>query len=885
MQKSSISSCGALAGALAFSAALLASGAARSSVITPWVGTATKALPPVQSITRTPVAVGMPLHLIVSLRLRNADALKTYIHNQHTPGNPQYGSVLSTQQFIDTYAPTAAQAQAVRDYLAQSGFANIKIAANRALITADATAAAAQLAFNTQIVQYQVGGRTVFSNTSDAQVPLALGDTVLAVLGLQNVAQATTHRQMARSFDSPVAQGVPAPVLVSGDPTAATLQASFTAADFRRAYNADAAPDGSNTTVAIISAGTDLVQVRADLQQAERDAGLPYIPTTVVQTEPVPDPQASENDGEWDLDSQSASGIAYNVKQIIFYNGTNLDTGITLGANQFATDNIAKALNISIGGCELINAVVGAVATDDQAFMQAVAQGQTVFVSSGDSGAACAVLINLATPQSGVPQQAEYPASSPYVVAVGGTSLFLDADGNYALETAWNAGGGGTSLIETAPDWQTATGVIPPLGLRGVPDVAMNAGFNLSPAAAFYSTADTVIAGRHAGVIGTSLSSPLSMGVWARMQTAHCNSFGFAAPMYYALDTTGGPLSAAIGFNDTILGTNGGYLATPGWDYTTGFGTFDVKAVNDALPSAECAANVAPQASLLASLGFGTAPVSIAFDASGSSDADGDAIDWYVMDFGDGSPVVFTHSASIPAHNYTAPGSYTASLSVRDARGAASAVTTMPITIRGTPLACTAPGVLAVTDTAAPSLEGVDPQQGDGSDDLQFVWIGEPADQANKLVFTMKVAALASLPPQYRWVTYFTAADGTLYYVSMSTNDGPTPVFAYGLHGYDPAAGVSTFQPLGALDEASNYNADGTITLVLDMAAEGLAAPLHAGDKLSEISASVRVSSADDSSGTTAAGAGLTVDGAGDPNPYAVVGYGGCDRIFAGAFD
>src|SRR5262249_1073559 len=162
------------------------------------------------------------------------------------------------------------------------------------------------------------------------------------------------------------------------------LTASYTAADFRHAYDADAAPDGSNTTVAIITAGTDLVQVRANLQQAERDAGLPYVPTTVVQTEPVPDPQATDNDGEWDLDSQSSSGIAWNVKQIVFYNGAALDTGITLGTNRFVSDNLAKALNISIGGCEIVNSVVGAIATDDQAFMQAQAQGQTVFVSSGD---------------------------------------------------------------------------------------------------------------------------------------------------------------------------------------------------------------------------------------------------------------------------------------------------------------------------------------------------------------------------------------------------------------------------------------------------------------------------------------------------------------------
>lgn len=868
-------------------AAVLFSAATSAYALSPWVSTATKALPPVASIARTPLPSDTPLRVIVSLQLRDKNGLKAFIRNQHTPGNPQYGTVMSTPQFMAAHAPSAEQAQAVRDYLAQAGLDNIDIASNRLLLTAQGTAAAVQSAFNTQLVQYQIDGKTVYSNASDAQVPLELGGTVLAVLGLQNVARPVIHRQSARHFDLPVPRGatLPLPAAISnGDPTSATLTASYTAADFRRAYDADAAPDGSATTVAIISAGTDLVQVRADLQQAERDAGLPYVPVSVVQTEPVADPQVSENDGEWDLDSQSASGIAYNVKQIIFYNGTGLDTGITLGANRFAADNIAKALNISIGGCEVLNAVIGDLDTDDQAFMQAAAQGQTVFVSSGDAGAACGVVINLATPQAGVPQQAEYPASSPYVVAVGGTSLFVDGDGNYALETAWTAGGGGTSVVESAPDWQTSSGVVPVPLMRGVPDVSMNAGFNLSPAAAFYSTADTVVAGRHEGVIGTSLSSPLSMGVWARLQSAHCNTFGFAAPMYYALDSAGGLLSSASGFNDTLIGSNGGYAATPGWDYTTGFGSFDVKAVNDALPAATCAVNQAPHAQLTASAQRGAAPVSISFDASSSSDTDGDAIEWYVVDFGDGSPVLFTQSAAIPAHTYGAPGKYTASMSVRDARGAVSSMATVPITITGTPLSCAAPGVLAITDTAAPSLEGVDPQQGDGSDDLQYVWIAEPVDRFGKIIFTMKVASLASVPSGYRWVTYFTAADGTLYYVSMSTNDGPTPAFAYGIHGYDPAAGASTFQQLGTLDAASGFNADGTITLILDKAAAGMTAPLRAGDRLTSISASVRVSSADDASGTAGAGAGLTVDGAGDPNDYVVVDVG-CDRLFADGFE
>ncbi|MGH8539749.1 MAG: PKD domain-containing protein, partial [Stenotrophobium sp.] len=640
----------------------------------------------------------------------------------------------------------------------------------------------------------------------------------------------------------------------------------------RKAYDAGTTPEGANTTVAIISGGTDLSQVILDLRQAEKDFNLPFVPVSIEQVDPVPNPQTPGNDDEWDLDSQSSSGIAGNVKQIIFYNGTALDDAITLGANKFATDNTAKALNISIGGCESVNFALGTVATDDQAFMQAASQGQTVFVSAGDAGAACGVVINLATPQGGVPQQVEYPASSPYVVAVGGTSLFTDADFNYATETAWNAGGGGNSLFETAPSWQAGAGVLGAIAtLRGVPDVSMNAGFNLSPAAAFYSAADTVVAGRHEAVIGTSLSSPLSMGVWARLQSAHCNQFGFAAPMFYALDTAGGPGSTAKGFTDILVGTNGGYVATPGWDYTTGFGSFDISAVNQALPAVTCPANTAPVAKLASSAPSGAAPLAVSFDASQSSDADGDQLAYYIMDYGDGSPVDFKNAPSF-THVYANAGAYTASLSVRDARGAASAPVSQTIVASGTPLACTPPGVLLLTSPkGSASLEGQDPQMGNGSDDLLATYLAEPGNLSNKLVFTMQVVSLSTVPAGYRWVTYF-SAKGADYYVSMGTANGPSPVFTYGSHQLLPGAGASTFQQLGTLDAASNFNANGTITLILDKAALGL----KTGDILSNISTSVRTSAPDDPTGTVAAGSGLTVDGAGDPSNYRLVGNDTC---------
>lgn len=851
-----------------------------------WVSTPAGSLPIKTSVASQQVAGDMPVHLIVSLNLQHQDQLKAFLKNVRTPGNPAYGQFMTPAQFSAHYSPTVSQAQPVMDYLKTQGFSHISISENHVLVTAEGNMALAQKAFNTQVRQFAYNGKIVHLPISNPQVPDALSGIVLGVHGLQTVAEHTTHsqRSLANDLPAPYRTGVQLKATPSGAapgvPSGPLPKELYTAADFRKAYNADGIVSGGDTVVSIVSAGTDLHQVVLDLAQAEKDANLPFVPVEIHQVAAVPDPQATDNDGEWDLDSQSSSGIAYNVQKIIFLNATDLGDSLLMAYADFLTADPATGKprslmgNMSYGGCEVLDQVLGGQAPADALFMQATAQGQTWFASSGDAGAACTVAVNLATPQSGVPDQIECPACSPYVVAVGGTSLYTLDDGSYDAEISWTATGGGTSTFETAPDWQAPAGVIgAETGLRGVPDIAMNAGFNLSPAAAFYATADTVVNGRHGGYIGTSLSSPLAMGVWARMQSAHCNALGFAAPIFYGLDTAGGPTSTATGFHDVIVGTNGGFTAAPGWDYNTGFGSFDIPAVNAALPAATCAADQPPVAKLSVSGTSGSAPYKVSFDGSSSSDPDsGDKVAYYVVDFGDGSAPVVQTTPVFPAHEYDSPGAYVASLSVRDTHGAVSNLAaTQGITIVGVPLTCTAPGPVVLTSPeGSPSLEGVDPQMGNGSDDLLYTNISEPVDLDNKLVVTMKMVSLATVPNLYRWVTYFSTTSGD-YYVSMATANGAAPTYTYGLHGTS-AAGTGTFAYLGDLDASSTYNADGTITLVLDKAL----IPIKAGDKLTNISSSVRTAIPDDTVAGTAGGTGLTIDSGGAPNPYNVISNAIC---------
>jgi hypothetical protein len=73
------------------------------------------------------------------------------------------------------------------------------------------------------------------------------------------------------------------------------------------------------------------------------------------------------------------------------------------------------------------------------------------------------------------------------------------------------------------------------------------------------------------------------MGAFARIQTAHNNQYGFAGPLIYQL-STGTPPSPPLGFNDVPAGPNGTYNATPGWDYVTGLGSWDILTLNSMIP-------------------------------------------------------------------------------------------------------------------------------------------------------------------------------------------------------------------------------------------------------------------------------------------------------------
>ncbi len=484
------------------------------------------------------------LHIAVSLKLRNREQLDQFISRIHTRGDTLFGKRLTSEQFTALHAPSDDQVRAVTDFLTAAGFTNITVARNHLLVSADGSAASVRSAFATDLMQYRIDGRLAFANSSAARVPRRLAGIVHAVLGLQNVEHAR-------------------PMLVAAQPdTIRSLTVKgHNPFEFQTIYNVGNSPSGAQTTIAIIASG-DLTQTLTDLRTYESQNSLVSVPVSEVRT--TAGGVYTDTSGllEWNLDSQSATAIASEVKELIFYEAPSLsDVHLSEAYSRAVSDNTAKVINVSLGECESAAHFSGAMATDDQIFAQAVSQGQTFVASSGDGGSRTGCFSH-----TGMFVQVSYPASSPNVVAVGGTQLNTNTNGSYSSEAAWNKGGGGVSKHERIPSWQRA---VLSGNKRGVPDVAFDADPN--------SGAIIVYMGGSMQVGGTSLAAPLFTGVLARAQSANNNTLGFAAPTIYSIASR-----SPAPFHDVTSGSNGSFRAASGWDRVTGFGSPNIAVfVND----------------------------------------------------------------------------------------------------------------------------------------------------------------------------------------------------------------------------------------------------------------------------------------------------------------
>lgn len=521
-----------------------------------WTQTATRAVDLSRASLTGSVADNEPVSIVVELKLRNEKLLDDYIAEQQRPGSVAYHQWLTSAESTENFAPTAEQAQAVADYLAGMGYTNVQIAANRLLVTADGTAGAARRAFDTDFVQVAGKDGNDIANVRDAQVPAFLGGIVQGVYGLQ-----TLNRMHTYSRD-------PQPLRANSTGKRGAAIASgangYLPHQFQTVYHAGSTPNGRNTAVAIVGWGSMTKSV-SDLAHYESDYGIAAVPASVVTIGRSSKDNSGE--GEWALDAQAIVGISGGVKSLTFYAAySGTDANLLNTINRAVSDNTAKIVNMSWGGCEV------SASFADAPFKLGMTQGQTFSASSGDNGAYSCGSIPNGNGSYGTQRGVSDPANSPYVIAVGGTTLTTDSSNNYAGEVAWPYGGGGVSKYEAKPAWQSALAG----SYRQLPDVAFDADWDNSPIAYYLSASGTRSAGYYLNG-GTSLASPLFVGAWARLESAHGNGIGFAPKALYAY-------ASSYPFHDVTQGQNGPtatyYSAKVGYDNTTGWGSFDIEAAN-----------------------------------------------------------------------------------------------------------------------------------------------------------------------------------------------------------------------------------------------------------------------------------------------------------------
>jgi pseudomonalisin len=523
------------------------------------------------SLLATPTPSTKRLHLAIGLAPRHQAAERRAMRAIYTPGNPSYHHFLSSAQWRARYAPSASRVSTVRTYLAEQGLRDLQVSGNRMVVTATATAAQAQRAFHTSLAQFRLDGQTFTANTTAARVPSTLGGVVTAVVGLT-----TFHLQTPHPLRHTQASGSPDPFVL------------LPPWKFRRTYGAGHTAAGGRTAIAVFAQGS-MRHVVDDLRTAERHYHLPQVPVTRVRV----GPQSRDAAGldEWDMDTQTSTAMAPHATRLFLYTvGALTDADIVPAFAAFVSQNRARAMSASIGGCDLGPYLDGSMLLTDQILVQGAMQGQTLFASSGDNGSGCPYGASVGVPTE--PPGTSWPASSAFATAVGGTSLVVDKAGHRAqdpvagtpMEYGWVGSGGGISEVENAGWWTAQTDPAYEAGLvtggRAVPDISLDADPNVATAAAVW------VKGELTGIGGTSLSAPLMLGAWARLESGHANRLGLASIGLYRLYTRTNPGAGAgvpspdpapvPGLTDIVVGSNGHYLAAPGYDEVTGLGAPDL---------------------------------------------------------------------------------------------------------------------------------------------------------------------------------------------------------------------------------------------------------------------------------------------------------------------
>lgn len=527
-------------------------------------------------------------------------ALRQFLQAAHAAGSPNYHKWLTPQQFGERFGPADSDVQSVVQWLQSHGFSVPRVSKSKTLVEFSGTAGQISEAFHTQIHEYAVKDETHYANANEMEIPQALAPLVRGVAPLNDFrAQPQVQIAGRALYSSSKRTATPQWTLPNPYGTANLYAYPVTPEDFATQY--DLAPlyqagvTGAGQTIGIINeSNIDLGLVQA-YQSLFGVAGAP--PQVVIDGD---DPGTlSGVDVEAYLDVELSGAVAPKATVNLYIaSGSSLQDPLELAALRAVEDNQASVLSVSFGQCEMY---LGTAGNQFWASLweQAAAQGQTVFVASGDTGSECT--LEKENTVSGL-------ASTPWNVAVGGTDFYYAdyATGGASATTLWNqtndanlgsliaplpeqvwddpygfdiisngyqrgedyGGGGGASNCTTQnastfactggyakPNWQSGPGV-PTDSARDIPDVSLFAsnGANLSAYVICVYAGDCVAGpGGSVGAVlvgGTSASSPAMAGIMALVDQKYGRQ-GQADFTLYALAQ-----QKPAAFHDVTVGSN-----------------------------------------------------------------------------------------------------------------------------------------------------------------------------------------------------------------------------------------------------------------------------------------------------------------------------------------
>jgi kumamolisin len=444
---------------------------------------------------------------------------------------------MSREEFARKHGAQAADLAAVRSFAAVQGLAVVQEHAARRTVVLSGTVAQFNAAFGVSLMQMQHDDCSYRGRTGSITLPKSLEGIVVAVLGLDNRPQAAAHFRFR-----PAASGA----------------TSFTPIQVASLYGFPTGT-GAGECVALIELGGGFRPADLSTYFSSLGVGSPSVIAVSVDHALNTPGSADGPDGEVMLDIEVVGAIAPQAKIAVYF-APNTDAGFLNAITTAIHDatNKPSIISISWGGPES-SWTSQAMTAMDEAFQAAATLGITVCVASGDNGSSDGVTDGSA--------HVDFPASSPFALACGGTSLKAAANA-ISSEVVWNDGanggasGGGVSGFFALPAWQSAlsavnaSGQSVALSMRGVPDIAGNA----DPETGYQVRID----GTDAVIGGTSAVAPLWAALIARLNQIAGKTAGLANPQLYQ---TPGAL------RDIRDGNNGDFAAAAGWDACTGLGS------------------------------------------------------------------------------------------------------------------------------------------------------------------------------------------------------------------------------------------------------------------------------------------------------------------------